>query len=402
MDFPSLLSNQNVKSKKKPLFFIGFLFLFVVSLGLNFYLLFLDGQNPFETARESLLKVKPIALIQTEPDPLKPLINITYEKIVPKSPIYQQFQLQKAVLKSLKNQQVLLKNVVRKSLNIQKISFARPDSITIGDLAAKAMEFKVRNSLNYTVCKIISRQRGCAALSAHLGRLMSWFFNVNKSIRNGDSIKVIYQRLDGPEQFKILKLSYKSQKFGKTFTAIYFDGLKQAGYFDLDGKEVAKRIVESQSPMRTYTEITSLPGDFRKGAGGHSGTDFKAPVGTAVYSGFKGKVTRANWNVRANGYCVEIDHPKKGVKTLYLHLSRVLVKPGQIIKAGQKIAESGNTGRTFAPHLHYEIQHRKNRNRIYNPFKSKHHKYYTRKIPTDYLKQFHSLVKQYDSLLKQS
>ena len=213
---------------------------------------------------------------------------------------------------------------------------------------------------------------------------------------------MIYQKLDGPEQFKILKLSYKSRRFGKTFVAVYFDGLGQAGYFDPTGKEITKRIVESQSPMRTYTEITSLPGDFRKGVGGHSGTDFKAPVGTPVYSGFKGKVTRANWNVRANGYCVEIDHPKKGIKTLYLHLSRVIVKPGQIIKAGQKIAESGNTGRTFAPHLHYEIQHRKNRDRIFNPFTSKHHKHYIRNIPADHLDKFHTLVKQYDSLLKQS
>jgi len=402
MDFPSSLSEQNVKSKKKPLFFIGFLFLFVVSLGLNIYWLFFDGKNLVELAQKTSPKVQAINLSQNKSDGLKPLINISFEKVVSKSPKLQQVQLEKIAQKNLKTQREPLKKVVQESLNIQKISFARPDGITIGDLAAKSMKFTVRNSLNYTVCKIISRQEGCAALSAHLGRLMSWFFNVNKSIRNGDSIKVIYQRLDGPEQFKILKLSYKSQRFGKTFSAIYFDGLEQAGYFDLDGKEVAKRIVESQSPMRTYTEITSLPGDFRKGAGGHSGTDFKAPVGTAVYSGFKGKVTRANWNVRANGYCVEIDHPKKGVKTLYLHLSRVLVKPGQNIKAGQKIAESGNTGRTFAPHLHYEIQHRKNRNRIYNPFTSKHHKYYIRKIPTDQLEKFYSLVKQYDSLLKQS
>jgi len=52
--------------------------------------------------------------------------------------------------------------------------------------------------------------------------------------------------------------------------------------------------------------------------------------------------------------------------------------------------------------LHYEIQHRKNRDRIYNPFKSKHHKHYTRKIPVDRLEQFKKTVKGYNSLLKQS
>ena len=85
-----------------------------------------------------------------------------------------------------------------------------------------------------------------------------------------------------------------------------------------------------------------------------------------------------------------------------MHLSRVFVKPGQTIKEGQQIAESGNTGRTFAPHLHYEIQHRKNRDRIYNPFKSKYHKHYTRKIPVERLEQFKKTLKRYDSLLKQS
>jgi len=387
MDFQSSLHDQQINSKKKPLFSIGFVFLFAVSLGLNFYLLFFDGKNSVEIAKVISPKEESINLLQSQADGLASGKITPLEKTLPESP---------------KIKEVSLERTLPESPKIKQVSFSSSADIRIGDIATKSLEFKVRNSLNYTICKIISRQERCAALSAHLGRLMSWFFDVNKSIRNDDAIKVIYQKLDGPEQFKILKLSYKSQRFGKTFVAIYFDGLGQAGYFDLTGKEITKRIAESQSPLRTYTEITSLPGDFRKGVGGHSGTDFKAPVGTPVYSGFKGRVTRANWNVRVNGYCVEIDHPKKGIKTLYLHLSRVIVKPGQIIKAGQKIAESGNTGRTFAPHLHYEIQHRKNRNRIFNPFTSKHHKYYTRKIPADHLDDFHILVKRYDSLLKQS
>jgi murein DD-endopeptidase MepM/ murein hydrolase activator NlpD len=371
MDFPNSLQGQHVGIKKKSLPNFGFLLLFAVSVGLNFYLLFFGGNAPVEMAK-AIPQEESANLVESQVEGLDPEKNIPFEKIIPPSP------------------------------KVQKISFSKSDDIKIGDIAVQSLDFKVRNSLNYTVCKILSRKEGCAALSAHLGRLMSWFFDVNKYIRNDDAMKVVFQKMDGPEQFKILKLSYKSQAFGKTFVANFFDGLDQAGYFDLEGNEIAKRIVESQSPMRTYTEITSLPGDFRKGVAGHSGTDFKAPVGTSVYSGFKGKVTRTNWNVRANGYCVEIDHPKKGIKTLYLHLSRVLVKPGQTVKAGQEIAESGNTGRTFAPHLHYEIQHRKNRDRIYNPFDSKHHKHYTRKIPVNRLEQYKQTMNQYDSLLKQS
>ena len=370
MDFQNSLENQHIDTRKKSQF--GFLLLFAVSVSLNFYFLIFDGKNTVEVADAISQEKESANLVESQVGGLEPEAIILPEKMAPKTP------------------------------TIQPVAFSMSESINLGDQAVQSLEFKVRNSLNYTVCKILSRKDGCAALSAHLGRLMSWFFDVNRNIRNDDSMKVIYQKLEGPEQFKILKLSYKSQRFGKTFVANFFDGLSQNGYFDLEGNDIAHRIVEAQSPMRTYTEITSLPGDFRKGVAGHSGTDFKAPVGTPVYSGFEGKVTRANWNTRANGYCVEIDHPRQGIKTLYLHLSRVLVKRGQTIKQGQKIAESGNTGRTFAPHLHYEIQHRKNKNRIYNPFKSKYHKHYTRKIPKSHMEQFQKTVKHYDSLLKQS
>ena len=371
MNFPSSLDNQQIDKKKKSLPKWGFLLLIVVLLSVNLYFLFFDKKNLEEIAKRlpQIEKSNP-AVSQIEGPVQKKFISLV--KIAPSA------------------------------LEIQKVSFSKSEGKNFGDKIVQSLELKVYNSLNYTICKIVSRKEGCAALSAHLGRLMSWFFDVNRSVRNGDAMKIVFQKQEGPEQFKILKLSYKSKRFGKSFVANYFEGLDQAGYFDLNGNEIAMRIVESQSPIRTYTEITSLPGDFRKRGGGHSGTDFKAPVGTPVYSGFKGIVTRINWNVRVNGYCVEIDHPDKDIKTLYLHLSRVLVKSGQTIKSGQQIAESGNTGRTYAPHLHYEIQHRKNRNLIYNPFKSKHHKHYTRKIPIDHLKQFKETLKAYDVFLKQS
>ncbi len=358
----SSLSDQHIQRKNK--FRFGFVFLFIVSVGLNIFLLFFDQQNnaavaslPQDTGIVSQISVKPSEVLEVpQPATIKP------------------------------------------------VSFTVPSGRALESEAIHSLNFKIRNSLNFTVCRMITRENGCAALSAHLGRLMVWFMDIKKSMRNGDSIDVVYQQLEGPEQFKILKLSYKSQLFGKTFEAYYFDEFDHGngGYFDSEGKEIAQRIVEAQSPIRHYIEITSLPGDFRKGVGGHSGTDFKAKVGTPIYSGFAGKVTRANWNVRANGYCVEIDHPKLGIKTLYLHLSRVKVKRGQTIQAGQQIAESGNTGRTFAPHLHYEIQNRKNRKTIYNPFTFKHHKSYTRNIPPQHYQSFQKTVKLYSSVIKES
>jgi len=62
-----------------------------------------------------------------------------------------------------------------------------------------------------------------------------------------------------------------------------------------------------------------------------------------------------NWNLRYNGNSIEVN--SKGRKLRYLHLSKVGegVKAGTKVKAGQVLGLSGNTGRSFAPHLHYEI-----------------------------------------------
>ncbi len=361
-------SLQDQKIQKKNKFRLGFVFLFIVSVGLNVFLLFFDQNNNAAVASLSQnVETLPQARVKGP------------QNVLPK-----QFPQSPAVGA------------------VKPVSFTTPHERTLDGKNVQSLNFKIKNSLNYSVCKMITRENGCAALSAHIGRLMAWLMDINKSMRNGDLLDVMYQQLDEPEQFKILKLSYTSKRFGKTFEAYYFDKFGNGGYFDKEGNEIARRIVESQSPIRQYTEITSLPGDFRKGAGGHSGTDFKAEEGTPVYSGFAGKVIRTNWNVRANGYCVEIDHPKLGIKTLYLHLSRVKVKRGQTIKAGQQIAESGNTGRTFAPHLHYEIQNRKNKKIIYSPFTSKYHKSYRRRIPPEHLKAFQRNVSLYNAAIKKS
>ncbi len=85
----------------------------------------------------------------------------------------------------------------------------------------------------------------------------------------------------------------------------------------------------------------------------HSGQDFHAPLGTPVYATGDGTVESAQYN-DGYGYCIIIDHGF-GLKTLYAHLSKLLVKPGQVVKRGENIALSGNSGISDGPHLHYEV-----------------------------------------------
>jgi murein DD-endopeptidase MepM/ murein hydrolase activator NlpD len=85
----------------------------------------------------------------------------------------------------------------------------------------------------------------------------------------------------------------------------------------------------------------------------HTGLDFQADSGTPILSAAGGIVVTQEHHP-AYGNMVEIDHGNDLV-TRYAHASRVLVKKGDLVKRGQKIAEVGTTGRSTGPHLHFEV-----------------------------------------------
>ncbi len=85
----------------------------------------------------------------------------------------------------------------------------------------------------------------------------------------------------------------------------------------------------------------------------HKGIDWAIPTGSAVYASCGGTVARAGWG-SGYGYVVYINH-EDGRQTRYAHLSKVLVKSGQSVKQGDRIALSGNTGVSTGPHLHFEL-----------------------------------------------
>ena len=87
----------------------------------------------------------------------------------------------------------------------------------------------------------------------------------------------------------------------------------------------------------------------------HEGLDFAADKGTPVYATADGKVVNASWE-SGYGNLVEIDHGY-GYVTRYAHLSKFKVKEGQTVKRGDLIAETGNTGKSTGPHLHYEVRY---------------------------------------------
>ena len=98
------------------------------------------------------------------------------------------------------------------------------------------------------------------------------------------------------------------------------------------------------------------PGEARPGEPleAHPGIDIAVPVRSAVRAAGGGTVERAGADV-AYGLFVRVRHPD-GYETLYEHASRLLVHDGDSVQAGQVIAFSGSTGRSTAPHLHFEIR----------------------------------------------
>lgn len=97
----------------------------------------------------------------------------------------------------------------------------------------------------------------------------------------------------------------------------------------------------------------------------HKGLDFAAPSGAPIYSVTDGKVVMAR-SYYGYGNLVVVKTPT-GKRVLYAHQSRMLVKRGDQVKAGEQIGKVGSTGYSTGPHLHFET--RTEKDRAYNPLK---------------------------------
>lgn len=110
-------------------------------------------------------------------------------------------------------------------------------------------------------------------------------------------------------------------------------------------------------PVRTNSVTSGFGTRWHPISGGyrfHTGLDLAAPQGAAVAATSPGTVVVAGW-CGGYGECVTIDHGG-GILTLYGHLSRIDVAPGQAVGQGQSIGLVGSTGRSTGPHLHYEVR----------------------------------------------
>jgi murein DD-endopeptidase MepM/ murein hydrolase activator NlpD len=229
------------------------------------------------------------------------------------------------------------------------------------------------------------------ALSLIFTRLFVWDVNLSRDLRGDDKIDLVYRT--GDDGFpKIAGARLHSQKYGKTFTAYRWKAPADTypSYWMIDGTETNYKL--NNSPIRKFEQITSLLKDGR----GHKGMDWKAPVGTPTYAPKSAKVTRVNFgNFRYNGNCVELEF-SDGTLAKYLHLNKVIVKAGQNVRVGDQVGMVGNTGRSTAPHLHYQLNKGK---KVLDPVK--YHGTFRRKIKEadviDFLSEIGPIINALDA-----
>ncbi len=119
-----------------------------------------------------------------------------------------------------------------------------------------------------------------------------------------------------------------------------------------------ERLKAMPSIMPTQGWLTSAFSSMREHpilhiARPHEGIDVAAPLGSPIEAPAAGRVASAGWEA-GYGNVVTIDHGY-GIMTRFAHASKLLVRPGQRVARGQKIALVGNSGLATGPHLHYEV-----------------------------------------------
>jgi murein DD-endopeptidase MepM/ murein hydrolase activator NlpD len=199
------------------------------------------------------------------------------------------------------------------------------------------------------------------ALLSQVADIFSWDLDFEKSVGNGDSVKILYEKRtrkakDAKPSLRILAAELLNA--GQKHTAIYFERQKGiGGYYDLDGRSLARNF------LRFPVEFAFISSQFAaarfhpilKAQMPHKGVDFAAPRGTPVRAVGDGVVTHAGWNGRY-GKAIDLEHDSRFLSR-YAHLHNFAegITHGTEVKKGQIIGYVGSTGRSTGPHLHFEL-----------------------------------------------
>ena len=241
---------------------------------------------------------------------------------------------------------------------IHTLTFVLKDGVYVSDLEVKKGEWRnsyYKGSVTGSFYLSAKKSGLSASQIQQVSGALQEKFDFNRQLRAGDTFHVLVakQYIDGVYSFvsEVLAIIIKTKSHNYT-AFLHEDGR----YYDENGKGLTKAY--RRYPINVKARISSrfnprrlhpVTGRIRP----HNGTDFAVVVGTRVYAVGDGVVTRAAYHPAAGNYIV-IKHGRK-YTSRFLHLSKILVRPGERVEMGQLIGRSGNTGRSTGAHLHYEF-----------------------------------------------
>jgi murein DD-endopeptidase MepM/ murein hydrolase activator NlpD len=201
------------------------------------------------------------------------------------------------------------------------------------------------------------------AVATQMAEIFAADIDFHRELRKGDTFSLVYEALtaDGEPvpwaQGSGRVLAAEFRNANRLHQAIWFQSAEdgKGGYYDAQGRSRKRQFLAS--PME-FSRVTSgfamRMHPILRQLRAHRGVDYAAPIGTPVRSVGDGVVEFAGVQ-SGYGKVIEIRHTQER-STLYAHLSRIDVRPGQRIEQGSKIGEVGNTGMSTGPHLHFEFR----------------------------------------------
>lgn len=234
----------------------------------------------------------------------------------------------------------------------------RPLVLNIQQEEHQKAQLYLRDSLNAMAVRMgqmqaqLLRLDSVGARLAELSGIKSQEFMFNQmpgqggTVTNLPSKDVSFMEVSNKIQEMALILNDRADKLDALDSMLMQDRLK-------------KKMLPSVMPIasRWYSSGFGIRSDpFTGRSVFHEGVDFSATVGTPIVAAAGGVVVYSDYHPEY-GNMIDIDHGNDFVSR-YAHASKRLVKKGQVVVRGQKIAEVGSTGRSTGPHLHFEVRHK--------------------------------------------
>lgn len=215
----------------------------------------------------------------------------------------------------------------------------------------EVLKGEIQNSLNSSL-----REKGLDTRQiSQLSNALQWQVSLRK-LKKGTQFAILVSReylgdkLTGQGNVEALRIS----SGGKNYYAVQ---AANGRYYNQQGETLGKGF--ARYPLQRQARVSSpfnpnrrhpVTGRVRP----HKGVDFSVSQGTPVIAPADGTVEKVAYQAGGAGRYVMLRHGRE-YQTVYMHLSKSLVKAGQTVKKGERIALSGNTGISTGPHLHYEF-----------------------------------------------